>query len=189
MTTFRRPLDTGRPFPWEQGQARATAMPVKLSFATLLLAVFLVACTRETPRAEEEPAYLPEKVRQARAQAAEQSAKLQVLMEGSTWQVLDVSGREMVEGAKATMAFSAGGTVSGSTGCNSFNGAFTSQDARIAFGPLVTTRMMCPEPVMEQERFVLDTLNDVISAGVNEDGLLFLSTLNGDVIRLAQEDD
>ena len=155
----------------------------------LLLAasgLFLMACVRgEVPEAGA-PAYMPEQVRQARAQAAEQAEILAGLVQSSEWTILDISGQAMLAQAEPTLVFSGGNAVSGSTGCNMFNGSVSLDAAQLSFGPLVTTRKLCPEPVMEQERFVLDTLGQVISAGVNEDSTLFLSTLNGDVIRLAR---
>ncbi len=154
----------------------------------LLLAasgLLLMACARgEAPEADT-PAYMPEQVRQARAQAAEQAEKLAGLVQSSAWSIVDISGQDMLEQTEPTLVFSGGDSVSGSTGCNTFNGSVSLDAAQLSFGPLATTRKLCPEPVMEQERFVLDTLGQVISAGVNEDGVLFLSTLNGDVIRLA----
>jgi len=154
----------------------------------LLLAasgLLLMACGRgEAPEADA-PAYMPEQVRQARAQAAEQAEKLSGLVQSSEWTILDISGQAMLDQTEPTLVFSGGDTVSGSTGCNTFNGSVSLDAAQLGFGPLATTRKLCPEPVMEQERFILDTLDEVISAGVNEDGFLFLSTLNGDVIKLA----
>ncbi|MEL6567623.1 MAG: META domain-containing protein [Pseudomonadota bacterium] len=160
-------------------------MALKLTASAALAAMALTACARAEPPVSDEPAYLPEQVRQARAQAAEQAEKLAEITAGSAWTIVDISGQSMLDEAPASIAFLPETTVSGSAGCNSFNGAFTLDGAQIGFGPLATTRKLCPEPVMEQERFVLDTLGEVISAGVNEDGVLFLSTLNGDVIRLA----
>ncbi|MEL6662690.1 MAG: META domain-containing protein [Pseudomonadota bacterium] len=160
-------------------------MKLHLTAAALLTLSTLAACARAEPPAAPEPAYLPEQVRQARAQAAEQTEKLKGLMAGSNWDILDISGQAMLETAPASIAFASDETASGSAGCNSFNGSFSLDEARLEFGPLATTRKLCPELVMDQERFVLDTLGEVISAGVNEEGVLFLSTLNGDVIRLS----
>ena len=163
-------------------------MSLKLSFAAIMSAFILAACGQGEP-ASEAPAYIPESVRQARALEAEQAAKIEAATSGRAWSIVDVSGQAMIEGSGASLAFGQDQSVSGSTGCNSLNGAFTLDGAQLTFGPLATTRKMCPGPLMEQERFVLDTLGQVISAGVNEDGLLFLSTLNGDVIKLAQRDE
>jgi heat shock protein HslJ len=56
----------------------------------------------------------------------------------------------------------ANGQVSGSAGCNNYNGTYRSTRAAgsntIEFGPLATTRMMCDEPLMDQESLYLAAL-------------------------------
>ena len=63
------------------------------------------------------------------------------------WRVASIDGAAMAEGPQQpTIAFNSDdGQVSGSTGCNRFNGTFTFQkDANeLTFGPLATTRKMC----------------------------------------------
>jgi heat shock protein HslJ len=44
------------------------------------------------------------------------------------------------------------GQVSGSGGCNRFSGSYSQEGVTIRIGPLMSTRMACPEPVMEKER-------------------------------------
>lgn len=84
-------------------------------------------------------------------------------LEGVTWEVTGFNnGREAVVSPKVdthlTLAF-AGGTLSGSAGCNSFHGTYTAEAGRITIGPLASTRMMCGEEgVMEQESQFLAAL-------------------------------
>lgn len=49
--------------------------------------------------------------------------------------------------------------VSGSAGCNGFNGEVTIEGNNISFGPLATTRRACAEEVMSYENAVLDILS------------------------------
>jgi len=50
--------------------------------------------------------------------------------------------------------------VSGSAGCNNFNGSYQTTGSKIKFGPLATTRKMCNEPagIMQQETAYLAAL-------------------------------
>lgn len=55
-----------------------------------------------------------------------------------------------IAGSELTAEFTAD-QVSGSSGCNTFNGAYTLTDDQVAIGPLATTRMACEQDVMDQE--------------------------------------
>jgi heat shock protein HslJ len=54
-------------------------------------------------------------------------------------------------GIHASLNFSANGQVSGNLGCNSFSGTYELKPGKLVFGPLVSTMMACPEPLMTQE--------------------------------------
>jgi heat shock protein HslJ/predicted secreted protein len=77
-------------------------------------------------------------------------------LEGTTW-LLD----KTIPGSEITAEF-ANGQVSGSAGCNTYQSTYRSTRAvgrnRIEIGPLATTRMMCDEPLMEQEGLYLSAL-------------------------------
>ena len=51
--------------------------------------------------------------------------------------------------------------VSGSSGCNTYQGPYTSNESIAAIGPLATTRMACAEDVMTQETDFLAALQGV----------------------------
>lgn len=51
------------------------------------------------------------------------------------------------------------GKVMGSGGCNRFSGSYVQEGPTIRIGPLMSTRMACPEPVMEKERAFLAVLD------------------------------
>ena len=77
-------------------------------------------------------------------------------LEGTIW-LLDGT----IPGSEITALF-ADGEVSGSAGCNTYQGTYRSTRAAgentIEIGPLATTRMMCDEPLMEQEGLYLAAL-------------------------------
>lgn len=67
----------------------------------------------------------------------------------------------VIEGTEITAVFDqAGGTVSGSAGCNNYNGPMNTADGAFALGPFASTMMFCSEPegTMEQEAAYLAAL-------------------------------
>jgi heat shock protein HslJ len=75
---------------------------------------------------------------------------------GTSWNVTGINnGNQAVvspaTGTTVTLAFGTDGTVSGSGGCNTYNGSVAVNGAAISFGPLAATQMACPQPVMDQE--------------------------------------
>lgn len=59
------------------------------------------------------------------------------------------------------VAFKSEGEVVGSGGCNNFFGSFTQNGRLITFGPLASTRMACPPPIMDAERDFMQMLEHV----------------------------
>jgi heat shock protein HslJ len=55
------------------------------------------------------------------------------------------------DGIDTQIDFGSDGKVSGTVGCNRFSGSYTQQDDQITFGPLMATKMACPELPMTQE--------------------------------------
>jgi heat shock protein HslJ len=84
-------------------------------------------------------------------------------LEGTTW-LLD----KTIPGSEITAEFTAAtgsedSVVKGSAGCNTYTGTYVVITRavgrnRIEIGPLATTRMMCDEPLMEQEGLYLTAL-------------------------------
>jgi heat shock protein HslJ len=75
---------------------------------------------------------------------------------GPNWQLLAYNnGRNAVQsvmiGTQPTAMFGADGQVSGSGGCNTFNGPYQSTASSLSIGPLASTRMACDQTVMDQE--------------------------------------
>ncbi len=87
-------------------------------------------------------------------------------LQGVNWNVTAFNnGRHAVVGAvlgtTLSMTFDKG-MVQGSSGCNTYRAAFTSEGNRLSIGPAVTTRKACPaEGVMQQEREFLAALESV----------------------------
>jgi len=81
-------------------------------------------------------------------------------LEGKEWVLrkLDADDGTPTAG-QATLIFESG-KVSGSTGCNWYQGSVSEGESAtsLVIGPLATTRMACPEPLMAQEHAFLERL-------------------------------
>lgn len=85
---------------------------------------------------------------------------------------------EPVKDELATIRFE-NGRVNGSTGCNSFNGRYKQSSDKITFSGFATTRMLCPDALMEQERALLDGLGSAESFEFDEQIIRFETKQHG----------
>ena len=87
-------------------------------------------------------------------------------LQGVNWNVTAFNnGRHAVVsamlGTTLSMTFDKG-MVQGSSGCNTYRAAYTSEENHLSIGPAVTTRKVCPaEGLMQQEREFLAALESV----------------------------
>lgn len=121
--------------------------------ATIFAILFLLSgCATAVPSGEEPPSSPPD---------------TGDALAGTAW-VLDSMGGEAADDSTVmTLQFASDGTLSGSGGCNRFNGAFTAVGEDIAIEPLATTMMACEPAVMEQETLFLTALQGAKSFAVN----------------------
>lgn len=84
------------------------------------------------------------------------------------------------EAVTATAEFSAD-RITGSAGCNSFTGGYTTDGTTLDIGPVAATLMACPPPVAEVEQNYLAQLEVATSYAV-ADEVLSMSNPDGDVI-------
>jgi heat shock protein HslJ len=78
----------------------------------------------------------------------------------------------LVAGTDITVSFAGDGMVSGSAGCNNFNGSYSVDGARVEIGPLAATRKMCAEEgVMEQESQFLAAMQNARTWEIRGDRL------------------
>ena len=96
------------------------------------------------------------------------------LLIGPAWQVTALGQAELVEPERLSLNFITPGRVAGSSGCNRLVGGFTLIGEGLQFGAMGSTLMACPEPLMEQERRMLDALEQVTRFDISEDGALQL---------------
>jgi heat shock protein HslJ len=86
---------------------------------------------------------------------------------GTSWQATGINnGKEAVVSEagteQVTATFGADGTISGSGGCNTYSGPYTTSGTdQITIGAVASTKMACPEPAMQIEQMYFAALGTV----------------------------
>ncbi|MEU1849146.1 META domain-containing protein [Streptomyces sp. NPDC019990] len=78
------------------------------------------------------------------------------------------------------------GTVSGSLGCNKVNAEATVRDGAVTLGPPATTRMMCEDSLMADEKALLRLFDGTVKYRVDHQTLT-LTSENGPTVRAVAE--
>ncbi len=99
------------------------------------------------------------------------------------WTVVEVAGAPVVAGSPVTLTFAPDGQIAGSTGCNSYGGAYTVHGEGLRLGPVHATKRACEPAVMTVEGAFLGVLDQVRAFGLEADGTLVLSATDGRTIR------
>ncbi len=81
-----------------------------------------------------------------------------VSLVGSEWLLEDLGDQGVIDTIQATLTFPEAGRVAGNGSCNRFFGPAEMSGDTIKLGPLASSRMACPEAVMNQEKKYLDAL-------------------------------
>ncbi len=79
-------------------------------------------------------------------------------LSNTEWRLEDLSGKGVLDQVQATLTFPETGKVEGNGSCNRFFGTAEIHGDAIKLGPLGSTRMACPEAVMNQESKYLEAL-------------------------------
>ncbi len=82
-------------------------------------------------------------------------------LSGTSWSVHRIGDLRVPEGAGVTLIFGADGTLTGSSGCNSFSAGYSQADGTVAIEPAVSTRMGCSAELAEIEQKLFETLPEV----------------------------
>lgn len=91
---------------------------------------------------------------------------------------------EKGETGKATLTFDKNGTVSGSLGCNGFSTSAKITDSTITFGPVRSTKKVCPEPGFSVEQELLKVLDGQLTYELHHRELT-LKTADGEGLTAA----
>jgi heat shock protein HslJ len=105
--------------------------------------------------------------------------------ESTSWRVTSINGVPVGLERNALIAF-AGGKFSGTIGCNRMSGSFSYRDKKLAFGPLASTRMGCPDPIAAQETALSAIFSSVDTTVFPGDGSMILKGQDGGTVILQQ---
>jgi heat shock protein HslJ len=93
---------------------------------------------------------------------------------GTAWALGDLPGQVLTD-VRPTIAFSGDGTVTGSGGCNDFNGTYTVDGSNLTFGPLASTKKACGDAVNTLETAYLAALQATTAYEITSDSKLKLT--------------
>ena len=99
----------------------------------------------------------------------------------TSWNIVAIDG-EAVSGDAYRLEFGAD-RLSGQAGCNRLSGTYTVTGDRLTPGPIMSTRMACPEPRMGHERRAIQVLGGPLTVSYPDGDTLVLAG-NGGTIRL-----
>jgi heat shock protein HslJ len=105
-----------------------------------------------------------------------------LLTEVETWQVETIAGDALLPETEVTLSFVGGDVVAGRAGCNRFSALYEITGEGLSLSRFAVTRMLCPGPVMAQERRFLELMEQVVSFRIRDDGGLTLVTRGGERI-------
>ena len=95
-----------------------------------------------------------------------------------SWTVEFIDERPVIDDSPAFIQFTEENKVSGNSSCNRFTGSYVFSETQLSFGQAATTRMACPQALMEQEQRFLDGLSRVAQAKL-KNGMLELMDSDG----------
>ena len=148
-----------------------------LVFITVSMVLSLLACQQS-------------QVEKTSTSSETEAKPVRTILSGTIWLVEDIAGKGVIDNAQTTIRFDESGRVSGSTGCNLFNGTATIEGNIIKFGQLATTRRACVPALMDQEQRLLKAMGEVRSFAVDQNGLLHLNGANSEPLsRLSPMED
>lgn len=99
-----------------------------------------------------------------------------VAITGKTWVAETVLGEPAPADVSLTLLLTQDGRAAGRAGCNQYGGAVAVHGGRIMFKPLVSTRMACSQPVMDQEEAFLEALQASERFQIDAEGRLLIFT-------------
>ncbi len=93
-------------------------------------------------------------------------------MTGITWRPTVVGAEEFPDDSGIFVLFAVDGSINGNGGCNSFFGSLEKTDDGIAVGELGSSRMACPEAIMDREMAFMQSLQNAVHFELGDDRLL-----------------
>lgn len=89
-----------------------------------------------------------------------------------TWRIAAIGALDVPAEAGLTIAFEAGGTFSGSTGCNAFSGSYTMKGDALELGPIRITQRGCEPAAAARENRLMLALGTARTVEAGERGVV-----------------
>lgn len=106
-------------------------------------------------------------------------------LNGTAWNLASIDNNPPIEKTSISLEFK-DGKVGGSSGCNSYGGAYQTNGEKLTMDSIAMTLMACEDAgVMEQERIFLEYLQDAQTFELTDDQLLIFSS-GGQSLRFSQ---
>ncbi len=99
-------------------------------------------------------------------------------LDGTSWTMIMLDHLPVLERIPTALRFS-NGEVSGSGGCNSISGSYTTKSGNLFFSRIIATEMACVAKQMEQEAKLLSLLQGKVTTRYTVDGDLILTNESG----------
>ena len=103
---------------------------------------------------------------------------------GTEWHVREIAGKPVAPEVSVTLTRSEENTITGSSGCNRYNGRIETREGKLHVGALAGTRMACPPEQMQAEQAFHSTIGRVDQARLNG---ATLELLTGETIVIRAE--
>ncbi len=97
------------------------------------------------------------------------------------WRAASIGDEAIPANSGIYIRFEVDGSIEGNAGCNGFFGSLEQRDSGVGVGPLGTTRMACPDPIMSREISFIDAVQKMASFQSTSDSLSLLDE-EGDVL-------
>jgi heat shock protein HslJ len=106
-------------------------------------------------------------------------------LERSAWRVTMI-GNDKIPADRGAMIAFGDGRMSGTVGCNRLGGDYKYGDKKLSVGPIMSTRMACPDPVGKQEMVFTGVLGALAATEFPGDGSMVLTGKDGTSLVLEQ---
>ena len=107
---------------------------------------------------------------------------------GSEWRPTQIGSSAVLEQSKLFVHFKGDGKLAGHGGCNRFFGEYEISGNKIKIGPVGSTRMACPQPVMDLEMAFFTALETAKTFRRDKAGLMLFDAKGKEQVELIQTD-
>jgi heat shock protein HslJ len=106
-------------------------------------------------------------------------------LEETEWRINSINGASISAVREARLDFN-DGRMNGTVGCNRLGASYQFLEKKLSVGPVMSTKMACPEPVGAQENALVGLLGGAFNTEFPGDGTMVLTAKNGTKIVLKQ---